>query len=129
MQIMLGEHDIRVSEGTEQLMKTDTIIWHPRWVKLTSPAAFCVLQRDNNVNIFLIYVFLSYDYQTLDFDIMLIKLFSPAKVTEAVAPISLPTGCPFAGMPCSVSGWGKTSTEEGGGFSAAVLTAGLDYFS
>lgn len=29
MQIMLGEHDVRVFEGTEQLMKTDTIIWHP----------------------------------------------------------------------------------------------------
>lgn len=30
MQIMLGEHDVRVFEGTEQLMKTDTIIWHPK---------------------------------------------------------------------------------------------------
>lgn len=29
MQVMLGEHDVRVSEATEQLMKTDTIIWHP----------------------------------------------------------------------------------------------------
>lgn len=29
MQIMLGEHDVRTFEGTEQLMKTDTIIWHP----------------------------------------------------------------------------------------------------
>lgn len=29
MQVMLGEHDVRVFEGTEQLMKTDTIIWHP----------------------------------------------------------------------------------------------------
>lgn len=34
MQIMLGEHDVRVSEGTEQLMKTDTIIWHPEWAEI-----------------------------------------------------------------------------------------------
>lgn len=34
MQIMLGEHDVRVFEGTEQLMKTDTIIWHPEWAEI-----------------------------------------------------------------------------------------------
>uniref|UniRef100_A0A3Q0SHI3 trypsin n=1 Tax=Amphilophus citrinellus TaxID=61819 RepID=A0A3Q0SHI3_AMPCI len=82
MQIMLGEHDVRVFEGTEQLMKTDTIIWHPQ-----------------------------YDYQTLDYDIMLIKLFHPVEVTEAVAPIPLPTGCPIGGLRCSVSGWGNTAME------------------
>ncbi|XP_032413598.1 trypsin-like isoform X1 [Xiphophorus hellerii] len=82
MQIFLGEHDVRVFEGTEQLMKTDTIIWHP-----------------------------NYDYQTLDYDIMLIKLFHPVEVTEAVAPISLPTGCPMGGLPCSVSGWGNTAKD------------------
>uniref|UniRef100_A0AAY4AKQ7 trypsin n=1 Tax=Denticeps clupeoides TaxID=299321 RepID=A0AAY4AKQ7_9TELE len=79
MQIMLGEHDLRVFEGTEQLLKTDTIIWHPQ-----------------------------YDYQTLDYDIMLIKLFHPVKVTDAVRPVALPSGCPYAGMSCSVSGWGNT---------------------
>uniref|UniRef100_A0A087XBP9 trypsin n=1 Tax=Poecilia formosa TaxID=48698 RepID=A0A087XBP9_POEFO len=79
MQIFLGEHD-----GTERLMKTDTIIWHPK----------C-----------------SYDYQTLDYVIMLIKLFHPVEVTEAVAPISLPTGCPMGGLPCSVSGWGDTAKD------------------
>ncbi|XP_053182900.1 transmembrane protease serine 11G-like [Scomber japonicus] len=82
MQIMLGEHDVRVFEGTEQLAKTDTIIWHP-----------------------------SYDYQTLDYDIMLIKLYNPVEVTAAVAPISLPTGCPVGGLPCSVSGWGNTALD------------------
>ncbi|CAB1334007.1 unnamed protein product [Coregonus sp. 'balchen'] len=30
MQIMLGDHNLRVFEGTEQLMKTQNIIWHPR---------------------------------------------------------------------------------------------------
>nr|AAB57728.1 preprotrypsin-like protease [Dissostichus mawsoni] len=77
MQVILGDHNLRVFEGTEQLMKTNTIIWHP-----------------------------SYDYQTLDFDIMLIKLYHPVEVTEAVAPIPLPTSCPYGGLSCSVSGWG-----------------------
>lgn len=53
----------------------------------------------------------SYDYQTLDFDIMLIKLFHPVEVTEAVAPIPLPTACPVGGLPCSVSGWGYISVN------------------
>ncbi|XP_054478220.1 trypsin-like [Anoplopoma fimbria] len=96
MQIMLGEHDLRVFEGTEQLMKTDNIIWHP-----------------------------SYDYQTLDFDIMLIKLFHPVEVTKAVAPIPLPTGCPVAGTPCSVSGWGNTA-KDGDNVYMPVLLQCLD---
>ncbi|XP_061093534.1 trypsin-like isoform X1 [Conger conger] len=82
MQIMLGEHDVRVFEGTEQLMKTDTIVWHP-----------------------------SYDYQTLDHDIMMIKLFHPVMITDAVRPVSLPTGCTFPGMPCKVSGWGTIAVD------------------
>lgn len=53
----------------------------------------------------------SYNYQTLDYDIMLIKLFHPVKVTDAVRPISLPTGCPYGGMPCTVPGWGTVSAE------------------
>lgn len=52
-----------------------------------------------------------YNYQTLDYDIMLIKLFHPVEVTKAVAPISLPTGCPYGGYPCSVSGWGITTVD------------------
>nr|XP_029535152.1 trypsin-like [Oncorhynchus nerka] len=83
MQIMLGEHNLRVFEGTEQLMKTQNIIWHP-----------------------------SYDYQTLDYDMMLIKLFHPVEITDYVKPIPLPTSCPYAGLPCSVSGWGNIATGE-----------------
>lgn len=67
----------------------------------------------------------SYDYQTLDHDIMLIKLFNPVKVTESVAPISLPSGCPFEGMPCSVSGWGNTASSGDGAFLATVHLGGF----
>ncbi|XP_063055705.1 trypsin-like [Engraulis encrasicolus] len=82
MQVILGEHDQRKFEGTEQLMKTEHISWHP-----------------------------SYDYQTLDYDIMLIKLFHPVKLTDAVKPIPLPTGCPYGGVQCSVAGWGKMEPD------------------
>ncbi|KAJ8376981.1 hypothetical protein SKAU_G00075610 [Synaphobranchus kaupii] len=82
MQIMLGEHDVRVFEGTEQLMKTNTIVWHP-----------------------------SYNYQTLDHDIMMIKLFHPVTITNAVRPVALPSACPVSGTPCTVAGWGTTQVE------------------
>ncbi|KAK6326648.1 hypothetical protein J4Q44_G00022930 [Coregonus suidteri] len=54
----------------------------------------------------------NYDYQTLDYDMMLIKLFHPVEITDYVKPIPLPTSCPNAGLPCSVSGWGNTATGE-----------------
>lgn len=47
---------------------------------------------------------------------MLIKLYHPVEVTDAVAPIPLPTGCPMGGLPCSVSGWGNTAPDGEGGF-------------
>ncbi|MGH0183728.1 UNVERIFIED_CONTAM: hypothetical protein FKN15_012601 [Acipenser sinensis] len=66
-------------------MKTDTIVWHP-----------------------------SYDYQTLDHDIMLIKLYHSVSVDSFVRPVSLPRGCPSAGMECVVSGWGNTLSDGAG---------------
>lgn len=122
MQIMLGEHDLRAFEGTEQLAKTDTIIWHPEWV-IFHPSICIIFQltdllthwQKQQINSHPQYFSIcSYDYQTLDYDIMLIKLFNPVKVTETVSPISLPTGCTYGGMPCSVSGWGKTAAGDDG---------------
>ena len=69
------------------------------------------------------FIFLSvcrYDYQTLDFDMMLIKLFHPVEVTDRVAPIPLPSGCPYAGLPCSVSGWGNTMQGGEGGLMRVI---------
>lgn len=62
----------------------------------------------------IIYILNRYDYQTLDYDIMMIKLFHPVEVTQAVAPIPLPTGCPIGGLPCSVSGWGDIDISDEG---------------
>lgn len=62
----------------------------------------------------------SYDYQTLDYDIMLIKLFHPVEVTAAVAPIPLPKACPMGGLPCSVSGWGNMAMNGEGGLKTVI---------
>lgn len=52
---------------------------------------------------------------TLDYDIMLIKLFHPVKITKEVSPLRLPNGCPYGGAKCSVSGWGNTALDGNGG--------------
>ncbi|KAJ1133452.1 hypothetical protein NDU88_011743 [Pleurodeles waltl] len=82
MMIILGDHNLNIFEGQEKMMKIDRIVWHP-----------------------------SYDYQTLDHDIMLIKLFHPVPLDEAVQPVPLPTGCPAVGDMCVVSGWGNTRSD------------------
>uniref|UniRef100_A0A674IX02 trypsin n=1 Tax=Terrapene triunguis TaxID=2587831 RepID=A0A674IX02_9SAUR len=82
MQVILGDHNIQVFEHTEHLMRIETIVWHP-----------------------------SYDYQTLDHDIMLIKLAHPVRTDAYVQPVSLPTACPAAGTSCVVSGWGNILSD------------------
>lgn len=81
---ILGDHHIWVNEGTEQYMAVDAIYWHE-----------------------------SYDYMTLDYDIMLMKLAHKVQVNEYVRPVALPSGCPHAGDMCTVSGWGNIYSDEG----------------
>lgn len=71
-------------EGTEQFMSVDAIYWHQ-----------------------------SYDYTTLDYDIMLMKLAHKVEVNDNVKPIALPKGCPKAGDMCTVSGWGNIYSDQG----------------
>uniref|UniRef100_A0A8C3T4G6 Peptidase S1 domain-containing protein n=1 Tax=Chelydra serpentina TaxID=8475 RepID=A0A8C3T4G6_CHESE len=52
-----------------------------------------------------------YDYQTLDHDIMLIKLAHPIQPDAYVQPVPLPTACPAAGTSCVVSGWGNILSD------------------
>ncbi|KAM6168211.1 cationic trypsin-3-like [Erethizon dorsatum] len=79
LQVRLGEHDIDVNEGNEQFIDAAKIIPHPK-----------------------------YDDDTIDNDIMLIKLKSPATINAQVDTISLPRSCPSTGAECLVSGWGNT---------------------
>ncbi|KAM6967407.1 trypsin-2-like [Aplochiton taeniatus] len=81
--VILGDHHIWMYEGTEQYMALDAIHWHQ-----------------------------SYDYQTLDYDIMLMKLAQPATLNEFVKPVSLPKDCPKTGDMCVVSGWGNIYSDS-----------------
>lgn len=79
IQVRLGEHNIAVNEGTEQFINSAKLIRH-NW----------------------------YDARTLDNDIMLIKLASPATLNAYVSTVALPTSCAPAGTSCLISGWGNT---------------------
>lgn len=54
-----------------------------------------------------------YNYETLDYDIMLMKLAHPVTLNQYVKPIPLPKACPRAGDMCQVSGWGNIWPEDG----------------
>ncbi|XP_056112693.1 LOW QUALITY PROTEIN: trypsin-2-like [Rhinichthys klamathensis goyatoka] len=85
--VHLGKHNLAVTENKEQLINAEKVIRHP-----------------------------NYNGQTLNNDIMLIKLRKPALFNKNVKPIRLATNCSSAGEQCLVSGWGKT-----GAHTASVL--------
>ncbi|XP_043935332.1 trypsin-like [Protopterus annectens] len=80
IQVRLGEHNIEVNEGTEQFISSSRVIRHE-----------------------------SYSSYTLDNDIMLIKLSSPANLNSNANVVPLPSSCASAGTSCLISGWGNTS--------------------
>ncbi|XP_017526018.1 anionic trypsin [Manis javanica] len=79
IQVRLGEHNIDVLEGGEQFIDSAKVIRHSK-----------------------------FSSWTLDNDIMLIKLSSPAVISSRVSTIALPTACAPAGTHCLISGWGNT---------------------
>ncbi|XP_069853442.1 trypsin-4-like [Dipodomys merriami] len=79
IQVRLGEHNINIQEGSEQIVSAAKAIRHP-----------------------------GYNSRNLDNDIMLIKLASPVSLNSQVAPVALPTSCAPAGTQCLISGWGNT---------------------
>uniref|UniRef100_A0A8C2NFE2 Peptidase S1 domain-containing protein n=1 Tax=Capra hircus TaxID=9925 RepID=A0A8C2NFE2_CAPHI len=68
-----------VSAGGEQFIDASKIIRHPR-----------------------------YSSWTLDNDILLIKLSTPAVINARVSTLALPSACAPAGTECLISGWGNT---------------------
>ncbi|XP_048196319.1 anionic trypsin-2-like isoform X2 [Perognathus longimembris pacificus] len=79
IQVRLGEHNIKAVEGDEQFIDAAKIIVHPH-----------------------------FDKKSLNNDILLIKLSSPASLNSHVASVSLPSSCAPAGTECLISGWGNT---------------------
>ncbi|MCZ2222001.1 serine protease, partial [Corynebacterium pilbarense] len=82
VEVRLGEHNIRVNEGTEQFISSSRVIRHP-----------------------------NYSSYNIDNDIMLIKLSKPATLNQYVQPVALPSSCAAAGTMCKVSGWGNTMSS------------------
>ncbi|KAF6086657.1 serine protease 1 [Phyllostomus discolor] len=81
IQVRLGEYNIELTEGNEQFINAAKIIRHPK-----------------------------YNSQTMDNDIMLIKLSSPATLNSRVSTVSLPKTCASVGTQCLISGWGNTQS-------------------
>lgn len=79
IQVQLGKHNLELTESTQQLINSAKVIRHS-----------------------------GYSSYTLDNDIMLIKLSTPAQLNSAVQTIPLPTSCAAAGTTCLISGWGNT---------------------
>merc|ERR1712168_733998 len=80
VQVRLGEHNIAVTEGTEQWISSSKVTKHPR-----------------------------YSSRNLDNDIMLIKLSKPATLNSYVRAVALPSSCASSGTRCLISGWGNMS--------------------
>lgn len=83
VEVRMGEHNIRVTEGNEQFISSSRVIRHP-----------------------------NYSSYNINNDIMLIKLSKPANFNEYVQPVALPTSCAPAGTMCKVSGWGDTMSSS-----------------
>ncbi|XP_020853717.1 trypsin-like [Phascolarctos cinereus] len=79
IQVRLGEHNIEVVEGSEQFINSAKTIRHP-----------------------------NYNSNSLNNDIMLIKLEKAATLNSAVSTVSLPQACAASGTSCLISGWGNT---------------------
>ncbi|XP_043935333.1 trypsin-like [Protopterus annectens] len=79
LQIRIGKHNIETVEEGEQNIRAAKQIIHP-----------------------------NYDKWGLENDLMMIKLASPAVLSESAQPIALPSTCVSVGTECLVSGWGTT---------------------
>ncbi|XP_068603344.1 trypsin-like isoform X2 [Brachionichthys hirsutus] len=82
VQVRLGEHDLAAAEGTEQWISASKLIRHHQFNSFS-----------------------------MDNDVMLIKLRSPATLNGYVQPVALPSRCPVANEDCLVTGWGNTSAN------------------
>lgn len=84
LQARLGERNVDVLEGREQLVDAAKIVRHP-----------------------------SSSSWTLNSDILLIKLSSLAVIDARVPTLALPSAYAPAGTQCLISGWGNTLSSGG----------------
>uniref|UniRef100_A0A670YP62 Peptidase S1 domain-containing protein n=1 Tax=Pseudonaja textilis TaxID=8673 RepID=A0A670YP62_PSETE len=81
--VRLGEHHLRRIDWSEQLKLSSKAIVHPE-----------------------------FNRRTLNNDIMMIKLLTPATLNDKVKVLDLSTNCPEPGTKCLISGWGTTSSPQ-----------------
>ncbi|NXM37342.1 TRY2 protein, partial [Oxyruncus cristatus] len=84
IQVQLGKHNLAQTESTEELINSAKVIRHS-----------------------------GYSAYTLDNDIMLIKLATPAQLSKSIQTVALPTSSVAAGTTCLISGWGNTLSSGG----------------
>ncbi|XP_035667295.1 trypsin-3-like [Branchiostoma floridae] len=82
--VIAGDHNLATNEGTEQAIRAERVIAHP-----------------------------DYNPHTLDNDIMLIKLSTPATINSRVSPACLPGQGQHVsdGTRVTITGWGNTLTS------------------
>ncbi|KAL0977933.1 hypothetical protein UPYG_G00163470 [Umbra pygmaea] len=80
--VVLGEHILNTSEGTEQIMKVSQVIIHPNW---------------------------SFKDRFEGYDIALLKLSTEATLNSAVQLAALPPTGQILPNTCIITGWGRTS--------------------
>ncbi|XP_075764378.1 uncharacterized protein LOC102447103 [Pelodiscus sinensis] len=83
VRVHLGDYDLRVREGTEQIRRIRSYHKHPR-----------------------------FKAQGLDNDFMLLELNKPVQLNDFVKTIRLATRCPTPGTRCRVSGWGTITSPK-----------------
>uniref|UniRef100_A0A8C3SY02 Peptidase S1 domain-containing protein n=1 Tax=Chelydra serpentina TaxID=8475 RepID=A0A8C3SY02_CHESE len=83
LQVHLGDYNLRVNEGTEQIRRIRNFFVHP-----------------------------GYNLRPRDNDFMLLELDAPAQLNNYVNTINLTTSCPSPGTRCSVSGWGTIKSPQ-----------------
>uniref|UniRef100_H3C253 trypsin n=1 Tax=Tetraodon nigroviridis TaxID=99883 RepID=H3C253_TETNG len=84
IEVRLGEHNIAISEGSEQFISSSRVIRHPQ---------YSILQHSQLTS-------------------WLIKLSKSATLNSYVQPVDLPSGCAPAGTMCKVYGWGNTMSSR-----------------
>ncbi|XP_070620130.1 trypsin-like [Erythrolamprus reginae] len=77
--VRLGEHHLRLIDGSEQLKLSSKAIVHP-----------------------------DFNRKTLNNDVMLVKLLTPVTLNDKIKVMNLSTSCPETGTECLISGWGTT---------------------
>uniref|UniRef100_A0A8C4YPF3 Peptidase S1 domain-containing protein n=1 Tax=Gopherus evgoodei TaxID=1825980 RepID=A0A8C4YPF3_9SAUR len=83
VRVHLGDYNLQVKEGTEQIRRIHNFFMHP-----------------------------GYNLRPRDNDFMLLELDKPARLNSYVNTINLATCCPSPGTRCSVSGWGTIKSPH-----------------